>query len=199
MLKIEYLPVADLVPYSGNAKEHTPRQVEQIAQSIMDFGFNDPIAVDESNVLIEGHGRLLAAQNLGMDTVPVIRLEGLTEEQKRAYTLVHNQLTMLTDFDFDELQNALDSIIEIDMAQYDFDAMRRELDEAAAAAVEAAEPFSMDDIVPVQGYDEEKDERPYFESAFTFPKEYKRQIASCLSKHKAEITRQIIEDAVKGG
>lgn len=131
MLTIEYLDIADLKPYEGNAKEHPEKQVEQIAESIRQFGFNDPIAVDENNMLIEGHGRLLAAQLLNMDKVPVIRLDGLTDEQKRAYTLIHNQLTMNSGFDLEQLQIELDSIIEIDMGKFDF---------------EIPDLFSMDDI-----------------------------------------------------
>lgn len=180
MLKIEYMSIANLAPYEGNAKEHPEKQVEQIAESIRRFGFNDPIAVDENNVIIEGHGRLLAAQMLGMDTVPVIRLDGLTDEQKHAYTLVHNQLTMNSGFDIEQLQIELDSITSIDMEQFDF---------------EMPEMFSLEDITPVQGYDAENDEREYFESAFTFPTAYKKQIVSYLRKHKQEIIESIIKGA----
>ena len=110
MLTIEYMSIADLKPYAGNAKEHPKKQVEQIAESIKEFGFNDPVAIDENGTIIEGHGRVLAAGLLGMDTVPVIRLEGLTDEQKRAYTLVHNQLTMNSGFDLKTLEIELQGI-----------------------------------------------------------------------------------------
>lgn len=180
MLTIEYMSIADLKPYAGNAKEHPKKQVEQIAESIKEFGFNDPIAIDENGTIIEGHGRVLAAGLLGMDTVPVIRLEGLTDEQKRAYTLVHNQLTMNSGFDIEQLQIELDSIVSIDMERFDF---------------EMPEMFSLDEITPVQGYDADNDDREYFESAFTFPTAYKKQIVSYLRKHKQEITERIIKGA----
>lgn len=92
------MDVDALVPYAHNAKVHTDEQVAQIAASIEEFGFNDPVAIWGTEI-VEGHGRILAAKRLGMDKVPVIRLDHLTDEQRRAYTHVHNQLTMNTGFD----------------------------------------------------------------------------------------------------
>lgn len=184
MLKIEYMSIDDLAPYDGNAKLHPQKQVEQIAESIKEFGFNDPIAIDENGTIIEGHGRVLAAQMLGMDNVPVIRLDGLTDEQKRAYTLVHNQLTMNSGFDIEQLQIELGSITSIDMDTFEF---------------EIPEMFSMDDIREMQGYDEETSDKEWFESAFTFPVKYKKQIISYLRKHKAEIVDDIIKGACEDG
>lgn len=99
-LKIEYLSPGELIPYENNAKRHPAEQIEQIKESIKEFGFNDPIAIDKGNVIVEGHGRLIAAQEMGLEKVPVIRLDELTEEQRKAYTLVHNKLTMNSGFDF---------------------------------------------------------------------------------------------------
>lgn len=120
-MKIEQIPVDRLKPYENNAKLHPEDQVAQIAESIRQFGFNDPIGIDENDMVIEGHGRLLAAQRLGLETVPCIRLTGLTQEQKRAYILVHNQLTMNTGFDFNILDAELAKIQGIDMAAFDFE------------------------------------------------------------------------------
>lgn len=120
-MKIELLPVSWLKPYENNAKIHTPEQVEQIKRSIQEFGFNDPIAVDENNMIIEGHGRLLAVQELGWEEVECIRLDGMSEDQKRAYIHIHNQLTMNTGFDMDVLEAELKSIDGIDMAFFGFD------------------------------------------------------------------------------
>lgn len=119
-LKIEYLPINEINPYENNAKLHPEYQIEQIAKSISEFGFNDPIAVS-NGIIVEGHGRLLAAQQLGIENVPVIRLDTLTEEQRKAYTLIHNKLTMNTDFDFEILSKELESITDIDMSEFDFD------------------------------------------------------------------------------
>lgn len=120
-LKIEYLNKADLKPYANNAKVHTADQIEQIKKSIQEFGFNDPIAVWHDNEIIEGHGRLLAAMEMeDVHTVPVIRLDGLTDKQRRAYMLVHNKLTMNTDFDNELLEIELGDITDIDMGDFGF-------------------------------------------------------------------------------
>lgn len=120
-LKIEYVNTAELQTYENNAKEHPAEQVEQIKLSIAQFGFNDPIAVWKDNVIIEGHGRLIAAMELGMEEVPVIRLDSLTDEQRRAYMLVHNKLTMNSDFNIDLLAMELEDITDINMADFGFD------------------------------------------------------------------------------
>lgn len=121
-LKIEYLSKEQLKPYANNAKIHTAEQVEQIKKSIQEFGFNDPIAVWHDNEIVEGHGRLLAVMEMPeIETVPIIRLDDLTDEQRRAYMLVHNKLTMNTDFDFELLDSELGGIIDIDMSEFGFD------------------------------------------------------------------------------
>lgn len=119
-LQIEYIPIEELKPYANNAKIHTGEQVDQIKRSIEEFGFNDPIAVWKDNEIIEGHGRLLAGIELGLETLPVIRLDELTDDQRRAYMLVHNQLTMNTGFDAEVLNIELDNI-EMDMEQFGFE------------------------------------------------------------------------------
>lgn len=120
-MKIERRAIDSLRPYQNNAKIHTPEQIEQIKRSILEFGNNDPIAVDENDVVIEGHGRLQALQELGYTEVEVIRLTHLSEDQKKAYILVHNKLTMNTGFDPQMLEAELKSIDGIDMEAYDFD------------------------------------------------------------------------------
>jgi len=119
-LKIEYLNKEELKPYEKNAKLHPAEQVEQIKNSIREFGFNDPIAIWHDNEIVEGHGRLLAVMEMPeIEKVPVIRLDNLTDEQRRAYTLVHNKLTMNTNFDFSVLELELDNI-ELNMEQFGF-------------------------------------------------------------------------------
>ena len=119
-LSIAYMDTSELVPYANNAKKHPDYQIEQICNSINQFGFNDPIAVDEDNVIIEGHGRLLAAKRLGIDSVPVIRLDYLDEDAKKAYILAHNKLTMNSGFDIDILNAELESIETLDMSDFGF-------------------------------------------------------------------------------
>ena len=121
-LKIEYVSKDQLKPYAKNAKLHTDDQIEQIKRSIEEFGFNDPIAVWHEDEIIEGHGRLLAVMEMPeIETVPIIRLDDLTDEQRRAYMLVHNKLTMNTDFDFELLDSELGDILDIDMSEFGFD------------------------------------------------------------------------------
>lgn len=120
-LKIEYIDKKNLKPYANNAKIHTAEQIEQIKNSIREFGFNDPIAVWKDNEIIEGHGRLLAVMEMDdIATVPVIRLDGLTDEQRKAYTIAHNKLTMNTDFNLDILSLELEDIGTLDMTNFGF-------------------------------------------------------------------------------
>lgn len=115
-LVVEEVATETLIPYAHNAKIHTNEQVDQIVKSIEEFGFNDPIAVwdnpEGETEIIEGHGRVLAATKLGMDKLPIVRLNHLSDEQRRAYTHVHNQLTMNTDWDLQTL--------EFDLQELDF-------------------------------------------------------------------------------
>ena len=119
-LKIEYLPVTELKPYENNARKHAEADVEAIKKSIKEFGFNDPIGIWHDTI-VEGHGRLLAAQELEMAEVPVIRLDHMTDEERRAYALAHNKTAELSDWDFEMLDIELDDIFDIDMSQFGFD------------------------------------------------------------------------------
>ncbi|WP_347104276.1 site-specific DNA-methyltransferase [Streptococcus anginosus] len=120
-MKIEVLPITTIKEYENNAKLHPREQIEQIKKSIQEFGNNDPIAIDENNVIIEGHGRYMALKELGFSEIEVIKLTHLTEEKKKAYILAHNKLTMNTDFDIQLLNEELSDIIDIDMSDFGFD------------------------------------------------------------------------------
>lgn len=96
-LKIEYLDIKNLKPYDRNARKHQDEDVAAIVNSIKEFGFSDPIGVwGVDNEIVEGHGRLEAAKKLKMDKVPVIHLDHLTDEQRRAYALAHNKTAELS-------------------------------------------------------------------------------------------------------
>lgn len=155
MIKIEYVDIDTLIPYINNAKIHTDKQIKQIAKSIKQFGMNDPIAIWRDNTIIEGHGRLLACQSLGIKSVPIIRLDDLTDEQRRAYTLIHNKLTMNTDFDIDLLNTELTDIKDIDMSEFDFDLSFADVEEPADETTDETE-WDIDKLdkhygVPYQG------------------------------------------------
>ena len=165
-LKIEYMSTADLKPYANNAKIHTAEQIEQIKKSIEQFGMNDPIAIWKNNEIIEGHGRLIACSELGIEQVPVIRLDQLTDEERKAYMLVHNQLTMNTGFDIDVLNMELEDI-NIDMGQYGF-SLQEEMgeDEESKYTTKVKLPqyevkgddYSLDQLVETSKLDELLDE-----------------------------------------
>lgn len=119
-LTIEYLPIDTLKPYANNAKEHPQEQIDQIIESIRQFGMNDPIAIyGDEHLIVEGHGRLLALQQMGATEAPTIRLDHMTDEQRKAYTLVHNKTTMNSGFNLEILNEELDSI-SIDMTDFGF-------------------------------------------------------------------------------
>ena len=124
-LTVKMVPTDELVPYAGNAKEHPDWQVGQIAASIEQFGFDDPVGIWHNEqgqpVIVEGHGRVLAAKELGIEKVPTIALDHLDDEGRRAYTLAHNKLTTNTGYDADLLAAELDGITGIDMADFGFD------------------------------------------------------------------------------
>ena len=117
-LKIEYLPIKALKPYEKNTRKHQKKDVENIARSIEKFGMNDPIGIWKDNIIVEGHGRLLACKQLGMTEVPCVRLDHLTDEQRREYAIAHNATAELSEWDFDILPDELD---ELDLDGFDFD------------------------------------------------------------------------------
>lgn len=109
-LTVTYKRVVDLIPYVNNARTHSDEQVTQIASSIKEFGFNNPILTDGENGVIAGHGRLLAAKKLGLETVPTIELAGLTEAQKKAYILADNKIALNSGWDEELLKIELDDL-----------------------------------------------------------------------------------------
>lgn len=119
---IEYVQVSTLTPYARNSRTHTPQQVKQIAASIREFGFTNPVLIDEANGIIAGHGRVMAAEHLQLDTVPCVRLDYLTDVQKRAYVIADNKLALNADWDDDmlrvELEELTSAAFELDVVGY---------------------------------------------------------------------------------
>lgn len=117
-LKMTYRKVDDLKPYAGNARTHSAKQITQIAASIRQFGFTNPVLVDGASGIVAGHGRVAAARQLGMTEVPVIELAHLSEAERRAYVIADNRLAELAGWDRDILAIELQALSEMDL---DFD------------------------------------------------------------------------------
>lgn len=113
-LSIEYRSVNDLIPYVNNSRTHSDEQVSQVASSIKEFGFTNPILIDEDDSIIAGHGRLMAANKLSLSEVPTITLSGLTEAQKKAYVIADNKLALNSGWNDELLKNEIDNLVELD-------------------------------------------------------------------------------------
>lgn len=119
--KYGQIALSALAPYPNNARTHSDEQVEMIAKSLQEFGFVNPILIDENNMIVAGHGRVMAAKKLGMEKVPYVRVEGLSENQIRAYILADNKLAELAGWDFKLLGLELGELSDIDMTQFGFE------------------------------------------------------------------------------
>jgi ParB-like chromosome segregation protein Spo0J len=149
-LEVAYVATTDLIPYANNPRTHSDQQVAQVAASIQEFGFNNPILIDEHNSIIAGHGRLAAAQKLDMNTVPTILLEGLSEAQRKAYVIADNKLTENGGWDYDLLAVEIERLAELDidltltgMDEIELAKMLDEPQEHIVQEVDYAESFSV--------------------------------------------------------
>lgn len=107
-LKVEYLSPENLTPYDKNTRQHAHDDIEAIKKSILEDGFNDPIGIwGENNIIVESHGRQMAALELHLDRVPVIRLDHLTDKQRREYAIRHNRTAELSVWDFSTLEEEM--------------------------------------------------------------------------------------------
>ena len=146
-MKIEQRPIGQLIPYINNSRKHSDEQVAQIAASIKEFGWTNPILVDGDNGLIAGHGRLLAARKLGMDKVPVIELAHLSENQKKALIIADNKLALNSDWDNNLLMIELQ---ELDSEDFDLSVLGFDQDELDALLnpIEPTTGITDEDAVP---------------------------------------------------
>ena len=120
-MDIVVMGVDEIRPYEKNARKHADEDVSVIMRSIEEFGFNDPIGIwGPQNIIVEGHGRLMAAKKLGMKEVPCIRLDDLSDEQRRAYALAHNRTAELSVWDPDLLPLELEDLPNYDMTEFGF-------------------------------------------------------------------------------
>ena len=144
-MKIEQKLISELIPYANNARTHNAEQITQIASSIKEFGFNNPILIDKDNGIIAGHGRLEAAKKLGLTEAPTIRLEHLTDSQRKAYILADNRIAINSGWDTELLSlelKDLDADFDLEMLGFD----PKEL--AALLNPEQIEGLTDEDAVP---------------------------------------------------
>ena len=145
-LSIDYIPTADLLPYAMNSRTHSDDQVAQIAASIKEFGFTNPILIDDAAGIIAGHGRLMAAKKLKLSEVPTITLEGLTEAQKKAYVIADNKLALNAGWDTEALTAELRRLQEL---EFDLDLIGFDSNELAQLLEpEQVEGLTDEDDVP---------------------------------------------------
>lgn len=123
-MKIKQTPIDELIPYASNSRTHSDEQVAQIAASIKEFGFNNPVLLDKKNGIIAGHGRVLAARKLGLKEVPTIELSHLTENQRKAYIIADNKLALNSGWDMDLLSLEMGDLkkAKFDLSLLGFDA-----------------------------------------------------------------------------
>lgn len=152
-MKIEEISVNDVIPYENNPRKNDGA-VEAVANSIREFGFRVPIIIDRENVIIAGHTRLKAAEQLGLEKVPVVRADDLTEEQVRAFRLADNKVGEISDWDFEMLGDELAEITDIDMADFGFpDIDTGEKERVAPESFEEFESAETEHKCPKCGYE----------------------------------------------
>ena len=149
---IEHLATDALVPYARNSRTHSPEQVAQIAASIREFGFTNPVLIDANNTLIAGHGRVMAAQALGLASVPAIRLAHLSDAQRRAYVIADNQLALNAGWDMSALARELEDLsgegFDIDLLGFGTDELTALLGEYGQDAAKPGDGLTDPDDAP---------------------------------------------------
>jgi ParB-like chromosome segregation protein Spo0J len=170
--KLEQIHPADLIPYARNAKKHDPEQVAKLAGSIREFGFNNPVLIDQSNGIIAGHGRVMAALKLGLESVPVIRLSHLSETQRRAYILADNKLAELGGgWDEEMLKVELAELATLD---FDISELGFKIEEIGQFETEEA---ALPEL-------ESGDRQPFQQKTFTLHDEQAEEIEAAILKAK---------------
>ena len=170
-MKIETLPTTDLIPYARNTRTHSPEQVAQIAGSIREFGFTNPVLIDAQNGIIAGHGRVMAASKLGLDKVPCIRLAHLTDTQKRAYIIADNKLALNAGWDEEMLGLELADLREAD---FDLGLLGFSDDEIGAFDVDEADMPELSS----------EDKQPFQQITFTVHDEQAEDVQAAMAKAK---------------
>lgn len=192
MLTIKYLSPDKLIPYVNNSRTHSESQITQVAASIKEFGFTNPILLDEDNGVIAGHGRLLAAKKLGLDSVPTVKLENLTDAQRKAYIIADNKLATNAGWDVDLLSLEMQNLKELD---FDLGITGFELEEINALLRSSDEKeFEYD-------FDDDEESQPtktvegYAEFSVVLQQENKDKVLELIQQMKFEHNTTSTEEA----
>ena len=175
--RIERLPLEKLIPYAKNSRTHSDEQVAQIAASIREFGFTNPVLIDEADGIIAGHGRVLAARKLGLAEVPCIRLAHLTEAQRRAYVIADNKLALNAGWDEALLRVELVSLrddhgFDLELTGFDKSELTKTLEEFDADEQEMPDLNS-------------GDKEPFQQKTFTLHDEQAEEVEAAIAKAKS--------------
>ncbi len=172
--KITHRKVTNLVPYARNSRTHSDEQVAQIAASINEWGFTNPILVDPDGEIIAGHGRLLAAQRLGIDEVPTMTAVGWTEAQKRAYVIADNKLALNSDWDMELLRIELDDLSDLN---FSMDLVGFSPDDLEMLNFDSDAEAEMPDL-------KDGDREPFQQMTFTMHDDQIEQVKEAMEKAK---------------
>lgn len=170
-IQIVFKKTGDLIPYARNSRTHSEDQVAQIAGSIQEFGFTNPVLIDSKNGIIAGHGRIMAAHKLGMEEVPTICLDYLTDAQKKAYIIADNKLALNAGWDEELLGLELQELREMD---FDLSLTGFTDEELGEFEIEEGEMPELDD----------GDKEPFQQMTFTVHDEQAEEVQSAISKAK---------------
>ena len=170
-MKIESLPIERLIPYARNSRTHSDAQIAQVAASIREFGFTNPVLIDGADGIIAGHGRVMAARKLRLEKVPCIRLAHLSETQKRAYIIADNKLALNAGWDEEMLGLELAELREVD---FDLGLLGFSDDEIGAFDVDEAD---------MPGLSSE-DKQPFQQITFTVHDEQAEDVQAAMAKAK---------------
>jgi ParB-like chromosome segregation protein Spo0J len=176
-MEVEQIPTSQLIPYARNSRTHSDEQVAQIMASIREFGFCNPVLIDETGMIIAGHGRVMAATRMKLENVPCLRLSHLTDAQKRAYVIADNRIALSSGWDDELLANELSDL---------------HADEFGLAVL----GFDADELGKLLAFEAEEIEPPVLASG---DREPFQQMAFMLHDTQAEIVKKAIEQAKQEG
>jgi ParB-like chromosome segregation protein Spo0J len=183
-LKVEYRAIDTLIPYARNARVHSDDQITQIAASIKEFGFNNPILLDGEKGIIAGHGRYEAAKKLGLKEVPCIELKHLKDSQRRAYILADNKIALNSSWDIDLLKVELEELSDLDPKTFGFEETEIESLLEEKSFLESLDEESFTNVKKLE------EKQDYFVKSILFPINKKEEITDFF-KQEGSVDRLV--------